>query len=399
MSFSLYIAKRYLLSKSSSNAINILTVIATLGVVVGSLALFLVLSVFSGLKSFSASFLSKTDSDIKITAKKGKTFEFNSSQDALLNQDQDIISYSKVLEERAFFKNKKKEQIAYLKGIDKNFTKVVQLDSTVFAGKWVDFESNSSVVGNGIATKLSLGVLNYGEPLQIFVPKSGTKYTTDPNKAFRFVNTQTVGLFSISEELDHKFVFVPLKVAQYLLSYKNNQIGALEIKTKPTQTAAVIKRLKQHWGKDFKVASREEQNAVFYKILNSEKLIAYLIFTLVLIIALFNVIGSIIMMILDKRKNLKTLSNLGARLPEIRRIFLLQGFLLSCFGLVLGTGMGTFFIFLQNKFQWFMITQYTAYPIEFQFKNLGIVSVTILSLSWLASKIASSRITKEFIEK
>lgn len=399
MSFSLYIAKRYLLSKSSSNAINILTVIATLGVVVGSLALFLVLSVFSGLKSFSASFLSKTDSDIKITAKKGKTFEFNSSQDALLNQDQDIISYSKVLEERAFFKNKKKEQIAYLKGIDKNFTKVVQLDSTVFAGKWVDFESNSSVVGNGIATKLSLGVLNYGEPLQIFVPKSGTKYTTDPNKAFRFVNTQTVGLFSISEELDHKFVFVPLKVAQYLLSYKNNQIGALEIKTKPTQTAAVIKRLKQHWGENFKIVSREEQNAVFYKILNSEKLIAYLIFTLVLIIALFNVIGSIIMMILDKRKNLKTLSNLGARLPEIRRIFLLQGFLLSCFGLVLGTGMGTFFIFLQNKFQWFMITQYTAYPIEFQFKNLGIVSVTILSLSWLASKIASSRITKEFIEK
>ncbi len=376
-----------------------MTVIATLGVVVGSLALFLVLSVFSGLKSFSASFLNKTDSDIKITAKKGKTFEFNSSQEALLNQDQDIISYSKVLEERAFFKNKKKEQIAYLKGIDKNFTKVVQLDSTVFAGKWVDFESNSSVVGNGIATKLSLGVLNYGEPLQIFVPKSGTKYTTDPNKAFRFVNTQTVGLFSISEELDHKFVFVPLKVAQYLLSYKNNQIGALEIKTKPTQTAAVIKRLKQHWGENFKVASREEQNAVFYKILNSEKLIAYLIFTLVLIIALFNVIGSIIMMILDKRKNLKTLSNLGARLPEIRRIFLIQGFLLSCFGLVLGTGMGTFFIFLQNKFQWFMITQYTAYPIEFQFKNLGIVSVTILSLSWLASKIASSRITKEFIEK
>lgn len=399
MSFSLYIAKRYLLSKSSSNAINILTVIATLGVVVGSLALFLVLSVFSGLKSFSASFLSKTDSDIKITAKKGKTFEFNSSHDTLLNQDQDIISYSKVLEERAFFKNKKKEQIAYLKGIDKNFTKVVQLDSTVFAGKWVDFESYSSVVGNGIATKLSLGVLNYGEPLQIFVPKSGTKYTTDPNKAFRFVNTQTVGLFSISEELDHKFVFVPLKVAQYLLNYKNHQIGALEIKTKPTQTAAVIKRLKQHWGEDFKVASREEQNAVFYKILNSEKLIAYLIFTLVLIIALFNVIGSIIMMILDKRKNLKTLSNLGARLPEIRRIFLLQGFLLSCFGLVLGTGIGTFFIFLQNKFQWFMITQYTAYPIEFQFKNLGIVSVTILSFSWLASKIASSRITKEFIEK
>ena len=397
MNFSLYIAKRYLLSKSSNNAINILTVIATIGVVIGTLALFLVLSVFSGLKSFSATFLNSTDPAIKVNVKKGKSFHLDASHISFLEQESDIISYSKIIEERAFFKNKQKEQIAHLKGIDTNFTKVVPMDSTVFAGRWVDFQSNSAVVGNGIATKLSLGILNYGEPLKIFVPKPGTKYTTDPSKAFRFINTQTVGLFSASEELDHKFVFVPLELAQRLLQYESNQIGAIEIKTKPAKTASVIKKLKQHWGEDFKIASREEQNSVFYKILNTEKLVAYLIFTLVLIIALFNVIGSIIMIILDKKKNLKTLSHLGADLKEIKNIFLVQGLLLSTFGLVLGTSLGTFFIFLQNKFDLFMITQSIAYPIEFQLKNLAIVAITILVLGGTASKIASGRITAKFI--
>ncbi len=397
MNFSLYIAKRYLLTKSSNNAINILTVIATLGVVVGSLALFLVLSVFSGLKTFSATFLNSTDPDIKISVQKGKSFHLDSSHVSFLEQENDIVSYSKIIEERAFFKNKQKEQIAHLKGIDKKYTHVVPMDSAVFAGKWIDFQSNSAVVGNGIATKLSLGILNYGEPLKIFVPKPGTKYTTDPSKAFRFINTQTVGLFSVSEELDHKFVYIPLELAQRLLQYESNQIGALEIKTKPAQIASVIEKLKQHWGQDFKIASREEQNSVFYKILNTEKLVAYLIFTLVLIIALFNVIGSIIMMILDKKKNLKTLSHLGADLKEIKNIFLIQGVLLSFFGLVAGTSLGTLFIFLQNKFHLFMITDSIAYPIEFQSKNLAIVSVTILLLGWVASKIASSRITDKFI--
>ena len=188
-----------------------------------------------------------------------------------------------------------------------------------------------------------------------------------------------------------------MELAQRLLQYESNQIGALEIKTKPAQIASVIEKLKQHWGQDFKIASREEQNSVFYKILNTEKLVAYLIFTLVLIIALFNVIGSIIMMILDKKKNLKTLSHLGADLKEIKNIFLIQGFLLSFFGLVAGTSLGTLFIFLQNKFHLFMITDSIAYPIEFQSKNLAIVSVTILLLGWVASKIASSRITDKFI--
>jgi lipoprotein-releasing system permease protein len=386
-----------LLSKSSNNAINILTLIATIGVIIGSLALFLVLSVFSGLKSFSTTFLNSTDPDIKVNVKKGKSFHLDASHISFLEQESDIISYSKIIEERAFFKNKQKEQIAHLKGIDKNFTKVVPMDSAVFAGKWVDFQSNSAVVGNGIATKLSLGILNYGEPLKIFVPKPGTKYTTDPSKAFGFINTQTVGLFSTSEELDHKFVFVPLELAQGLLQFESNQIGALEIKTKPAKTASVIEKLKQHWGEDFKIASREEQNSVFYKILNTEKLVAYLIFTLVLIIALFNVIGSIIMIIIDKKKNLKTLSHIGADLKEIKNIFLVQGLLLSTFGLVLGTSLGTFFIFLQNKLHLFMITNSIAYPIEFQFKNLAIVSVTMLFLGWVASKIASSRITDKFM--
>ncbi|MFC2127748.1 ABC transporter permease [Bacteroidota bacterium] len=397
MNFPLYIAKRYLLSKSSNNAINIITIIATIGVVVGSLALFLVLSVFSGLKTFSGNFLNASDADIKITALKGKSFLWTAQQEAVLEDSENIIAYSKVIEERAFFRYDKKEHIAYIKGVDSNFTKVIPIDSLVYAGKWLDFKKNTAVVGNGISSKLSLGILNYGESLSILVPKPGKKFITDPSKAFNLVHSQAVGIFSISEEQDNKYVYVPLTLAQQLLKFPKNKITSINLKTSPDRIESVISSLKTKLGDEFKIASKEEQNAVFYKILNTEKLVAYLIFTLVLIIALFNVIGSIIMMILDKKKNLQTLYNLGATLKDIKRIFLLQGFLLSIFGLVSGVGLGIILIVLQNKFQLFMITNTIAYPIEFQIKNLVIVCITITTLGILASKIASSRISKRLI--
>ncbi|WP_139957677.1 ABC transporter permease [Flavicella sediminum] len=397
MNFSLYIAKRYLLSKSSHNAINIITIIATIGVVIGSLALFLVLSVFSGLKTFSSSFLNATDADIVITPLKGKSFFWTTGQEAILKKNKDIIAYSKTIEERAFFRHDKKEHIAYIKGVDSNFTKVVRIDSLVYAGKWLDFNKNTSVVGNAISSKLSLGILNYGEPLSILVPKPGKKLIVDPSKAFRILHSQAVGIFSISEEQDNKYVYVPLKSAQQLLQFSNNQISAISIKTSPEKTASVIATLENTLGDKFKIASKEEQNAVFYKILNTEKLVAYLIFTLVLIIALFNVIGSIIMMILDKKKNLQTLYNLGATLKDIQQIFMLQGVLLSLFGLVVGVGLGIALIAAQNSFQLFMITNTIAYPIEFQIKNLAIVCTTIITLGIVASKIASSRISKKVL--
>lgn len=398
MNFSLYIAKRYLFSKSSNNAINIITKIASIGVVVGSLSLFIVLSVFSGLKTFSTNFLNTTDPNIRISANKGKSFDFNDIiQNALLNTE-GVISYTKVLEERAFFKHKNKEQIAYIKGVDSNYTKVVRIDTLIYSGKWIDFSKNTALVGNGIANKLSLGILNYGEALTVLVPKPGKNYISSPNKAFRSINVQAVGVFSISEELDHKFVFTSLDVSQRLLNYSNNRISAIDIKTNPDTTESVIKEIQEKLGPDFKIQSREELNAVFYKILNTEKLVAYLIFTLVLIIAIFNVIGSMIMMIIDKKANLKTLDNLGASIKDIRKIFIFQGFLLTIGGLVIGISIGSILIFIQNKYHLFMITYTIPYPISFQFSNLLIVCFTITSLGYIAARIASSRISKELID-
>ncbi|WP_152287003.1 ABC transporter permease [Flavicella marina] len=398
MNFSLYIAKRYLFSKSSNNAINIITKIASIGIVVGTLALFLVLSVFSGLKTFSAKFLNATDPNIRITAAQGKAFYFNDSIQNTLLSTKGIEAFSKVIEERAFFKRGEKIQIAYLKGIDRNYTNVVRIDTLIYSGNWLNYSKKTAVVGSKIANKLSLGVLNYGDPLTVLVPKPGKGYVSNPSKAFQKINVQPTGIFSVSEELDQKFVFTSLTDAQLLLNYPSNKISALDIKTSESTEASAISSLKSALGESYKIQSRDELNAVFYKILNTEKLVAYLIFTLVLIIAIFNVIGSMIMMILDKKSNLTTLFNLGAPVDEIRKIFIYQGFLISVGGLFVGVGLGSLLILLQNKFHLFMITPTIAYPIEFRFTNFAIVCVTITLLGYFASIIASSRISKELLE-
>ena len=398
MNFSLYIAKRYLFSKTSNNAINIITKIAGIGIIVGSLALFIVLSVFSGLKTFSTKFLNATDPNIRITSATGKSFEFSDTIETSLLSTEGIIAFSKVIEERAFFKHDKKEQIAFIKGVDSNYTKVVSIDTLIYSGKWLDFKKNTALVGNGIANKLSIGVLNYGDPLTILVPKPGKGYLTNPSKAFQKINVQAVGVFSISEELDHKFVFTPLPVSQKLLNYSENQISAIDIRTFPNTSGYCIKSLKKELGDNYKISSREELNSVFYKILNTEKMVAYLIFTLVLIIAIFNVIGSIIMMILDKKSNLTTLYNLGASIKEVRKIFIYQGFLLTFGSLLIGISLGSALIFFQNKYKLFMITSSIPYPIEFKLTNLLLVCITITLLGYVASIIASSRISKKLIE-
>lgn len=401
MNFPLYIAKRYLFSKSSNNTINIITLIATVGVIVGTLALFIVLSGFSGLREFSVGFLNISDPDIKITSEKGKSFLFNSKVEQAINNQKNIAFYSKVIEERAFFDFNNKTHIAYIKGVDTNYTQVNSIDTTVFIGTWLDKNIPSGVVvGNRISSTLSLGVFDFIEPLKIYVPKPGRGYITNPNKAFNQINTQPIGIFGLTEEIDRKFVFITLELAQELLSYKPEQLSAIEIKVDNIKNrAAVISNLKEELGSAYTIETREQLNAVFYKMLNTENLASYLIFTLILIIALFNVIGAIIMMILDKRDNLKTLYSLGATIKDIKRVFVLQGFLLSVLGLIIGLSAGIILVLLQKKYKLFMITQNLAYPVEFTFFNVFSVAITILILGYLASKIASSRISKTLIEK
>ena len=399
MNISAYIAKRYLFSKSSNNTINIITLIAAAGVIIGAMALFIVLSGFTGLRAFSIGFLNTADPDIKITAVKGKSFLFSEEIQQQIEQVEGIISYSKIIEERAFFDFNQKTHIAYIKGVDSNFVNVNSLDTTVYAGTWLDKNIPlGAVVGNGISEILSVGVFEFVEPLKIYVPKPGKGYITNPKNAFSKINTQPIGIFALTEEIDKKYTFISLELAQQLLNYKPNQISAIEIKIDSlSKSQTVIDNLTLSLGNNFSVKSREQQNAVFYKMLNTENLASYLIFTLIVIIALFNVIGAIIMMIIDKRDNLKTLYNLGATIKDIKRIFILQGFLLTSAGLFIGLFLGIFIVLLQKKFSFFMITPHLAYPVEFTYFNVFAVVVTLLTLGYFASKIASSRISEKLI--
>ena len=400
MNFSLYIAKRYLFTKTSNNAINIITIIASFGVIVGSLALFIILSGFSGLRTFSYSLLDASDPDIKITSTKGKSFVLTDAVSKKINQNLAIQASSKIIEERVFLEHNDKNEIAYIKGVQENYAQITSIDSSLYIGAWLDKEYiNTAVVGRTIAIKLSLGVRSFGAPLSIMVPKGGTGFI-NPNNAFYKTNVQIVGLYTGTEEFESKFVFVNLEEARNLLRFKENQITGLELKLKNAlDSENVAEELRNSLGDTFKVQTKEQLNEVFYKVINTENFVSYLIFTLIVIIALFNVIGTIIMMIIDKKQNLKTLFNLGTTVKEIKRIFIYQGFLLTFFGMLVGLTLGVILVLLQNQYGLFMITESLAYPVELQFSNLLIVVCTITTLGFLAAKIASSRISKEFIEQ
>ncbi|MEN8187848.1 MAG: FtsX-like permease family protein [Bacteroidota bacterium] len=399
LNFSLYIAKRYLVSKSSNNAINIITIIATLGVIVSAVALFIVLSVFSGLKNFSLNFIRAADPDLKISVVNGKSFFFNDTIEDVLLKDK-IADYTRVIEERAFFNYNEKSHIAIIKGVDSNYLHVNRLDTAVYLGEWLRYDAKyTSVVGSGVANLLSVGAYDFLESLKIFVPKPGEGYITNPKTAFSKVNTQPIGIYKLTDDHDKKYVFANLELTQELLNYKPDQITAVEIKlAEDADVDEIQTELQNQLGSDFRVQTREQLNSVFYKMLNTENLVSYLVFTLILIIALFNVIGAIVMMIIDKKANLKTLFHLGAPVKEIRKIFVLQGFLLTLFGLFVGLLLAIPFIILQKKYGFIMITQSLAYPVEFYLSNVLIVIITIVVLGYVAAKIASARISAKLVE-
>ena len=395
----MYIAKRYLGSKSSNNAINIITLIATLGVIVSAIALFIVLSVFSGLKDFSLSFIRTADPDLKITSAEGKSFLFDENIEKVLLREK-IAAYSKVIEERVFLSYGEKSHVASIKGVDANYLLVNRLDTAVYFGNWVNYDAKYTVViGSAISSALSVGSYDFLESLKIYVPKPGKGYITNPKTAFNQVGAQTIGIYRLTDDIDKKFVYSNLSLAQDLLSYSENQISAIELKLiEGASVKDMQDELKESLGNGFEVKTRQQLNSVFYKMLNTENLVSYLVFTLILMIALFNVIGAIVMMIIDKRENLKTLFHLGSSVRDIRKIFVFQGFLLTLFGLFVGLLLAIPFVLLQKKYGFIMITQSLAYPVEFKFINVMLVIITIVILGYLAAKIASARISKKLVE-
>nr|WP_314838455.1 FtsX-like permease family protein [uncultured Flavobacterium sp.] len=399
MNFPLYIAKRYLKSNSKNNAINIINRIASLGIIVGAMALFVVLSVFSGLKVFSLSFANDIDPDLKIGATLGKSFFVLPGQEKQIKKIDGIVSYSKIIEERVLFTFDGKQEVATLKGVDHNFNKVNALDKKLFNGQWLSPDTYQVVVGYGIAQKFSMGLLDFNNQLEVLVPKPGKGAIENPEQAFNKTVVIPVGIYNINDDLDSKYVFADLGLAQELLEYKPNQVSGIEFKvSKTADEKAITSQLNSIFSHKITVKNRAQLNEALYKMLNTENIAVYLIFTLVIVVALFNLIGALIMMILDKKGNLKTLYNLGTEIKDLRKIFLLQGTLLSVFGGIIGLTIGIVIVLLQEYFQLIMITPTLAYPVVFSLENVLIVMGTIVSLGFIASLIASSRVSKRLLE-
>ena len=398
MNFSLYIAKRYLFSKSKNNAINIISRIAAAGIVISAMSLFVVLSVFSGLRDFSTQFTNSLDPDLKLNATTGKSFTISVKQTVQLKALPEITNFSKIIEERVLFNFVDKQMVTYLKGVDSNFVYVNGSSKKLFSGFWLKPDTYQVVIGYGIATKLSLGLLDFNNQFEVYVPKPGKGTIENEEDAFNKSVLIPVGIYNISDDLDSKYVFADLKLTQDLLQYSSNQVSGIEIKLKPNSDKdAAIQSITAIFNNKVQVKTREQLNETMYKMLNTENVAVYLIFTLVIIIALFNLIGALIMMILDKKNNLKTLTYLGAEVASLRSVFLLHGVLLSFIGGVFGILLGIGIVIFQQQTNFIMVSESLPYPVIFNFFNLFVVLATIVLLGLAASLIASSRVTKKLL--
>ncbi|GAA3642483.1 ABC transporter permease [Flavivirga jejuensis] len=398
MHFPLYIAKRYLRSKSSNNAINFITIIAVIGVILGAASLFIVLSGFAGLKDFTLEFSSIVDPDLKAEASIGKSFILTKDDISKLHDLEDIALFSKIIEERVAIASNDKNYLAVIKGVDEHYQNVVNIDSKIDQGNWLDQKSNQIVVGWGVSRNLSLGILDFTKTVSIYVPKPGKGQITSVENAFNTVKAVNVGVFYINEKLNDTYVYASIDLAKNLLNYKPNQVSALEFKlNEGVDEDAAKQKIQAVLGDKVILKNRAQLNDALYKMLNTENLAVYLIFTLVLIIAFFNVIGSLIMMMLDKKRSLSTLFNMGATIKDIRKIFFFQGSLMSIIGGFIGLGAALIIAVLQKTFDLVMITASLAYPVAIKVENFFIVFITISVLGIIASKIASVRISKSLV--
>ncbi len=397
MNFPFYIAKRYVRAKSSQNAVNIINFITFLVIVIGAAALFIVLSGFAGLKTFSLSFSETFDPELKAVPASGKYFVLTPAQAAQLKEVEGVAFFSKELEERVYLTHKQKSHVAWIKGVDTTYAQATQIDSALYWGSW-EIANQQGVIGLGIANLLGLTINDYRYPLIVLAPKPGKGSPSLQAKPYNELPLVMSGVYAVEENLDKKYVFTDLPLVQALLERSEEEISGINFKLLPdTDMAAIRPQLQGVLGSSVLLKSRQELNSTLYRMLNTENLATYLIFTLVLIIALFNVVGAIIMMILDKQQNSRTLYSLGTTIKEIRQIYFLQGLLVTGFGGLLGVFLASVLIWSQMAFGWLKITPSLAYPVEYKGENVLLVLATILVLGFLASKIASSRVNKKLL--
>jgi len=405
VNLSFYIARRYLLGKKSRNAINIISGISVFGVTVGTMALVIVLSVFNGFDEVVKSLFRAFDPDIKISAVEGKTFVPDESVAEKIRSLPGVEALSEVLEENVLLLYGDNQHIATIKGVDESFVQVTGIDSMIYDGsmKLKDRNRPYAVVGQGVAYNLRIG-LSFVDPLFVYTIDRKAKINmAQPEESIRRDFIYPSGIFAIEQDFDSRYIIVPIEFVRELLSY-DREISFMEIKLNPRYPADKVQSaITSIAGNDFLVRNREQQNAVFYRVMKSEKWAIFLILTFILIIASFNIIGSLSMLIIDKKKDIVTLRNMGATNSLIERVFLAEGWLISVVGSLLGLTLGTGFSWIQQRFGLIRLQGsgtfvIDSYPVKIEGVDIFLIWITVLLIGVIAARYPVKQISSKYLK-
>lgn len=409
MNFPFYIARRYLFSKKSHNAINVISAISVCGVALATLALVCTLSVFNGFQDLVTTFFTAFDPQLKITAVRGKVFDGQDKRVLQLKKMPDVEVYSESLEDNVMVQYQGRQAMAVVKGVEDNFDQLTPIDSILFGRG--DLLLHDEVVDYAIPGIQLLSTLGSGirflDPLEIYAPRRGAKVNmANPSTAFVTSNLFSSGLvFAVNQEkYDASYILTSIDFARRLFQY-TTEVSAINLKLKAgADTDAVKKHIQDLLGDDFLVQDRYEQQADTYRIMEIEKLISYLFLTFILMIACFNVIGSLSMLIIDKRDDVVTLRNLGASDRQIVRIFLFEGRMISFFGAFAGVVLGLLLCWLQQEYGLIALGSsgsfvVDAYPVSVHASDVLLIFITVLLIGFLSVWYPVRFLSKRLLNK
>lgn len=410
MNLPFYIARRYLFSKKKHNAINIISGISVCGVALATLALVCTLSVFNGFQDMVAGFFTAFDPELKITIREGKAFEPQGAAFQEVRSLPEIGVWTETLEENAMVQYKDRQAMAIIKGVEDNFEELTSIDSLLYgAGEFILHDSivDYGVLGVELISELGTG-LQFVDPLQVYAPKRNVRVNmANPSASFNRDYLFSPGVVFVvnQQKYDARYILTSLSFARNLFNY-DTEVSAVELKLKPgTDVTAVQRKIARILGDEFVVLDRYEQQADVFRIMEIEKFISYLFLTFILAIACFNVIGSLSMLILDKREDVETLRNLGADDRLIARIFLFEGRLISLFGALSGIVLGLLLCYIQQRFGIIFLGGgngsfiVDAYPVSVHVTDVVLIFITVITVGFLSVWYPVHYLTRRLLKK
>lgn len=394
----LFIAKRYLFGKKSRNVINYISVISVVVVAIVTMALFVALSVFNGLQGLVKGMYDSFDPDLKITAVKGKVFVPDARFEKI-KHIQGVISYSEAVEEDVLLKYTDKQFIGRIKGVSETYNATNNLEKHLIFGKYLlgDTIVSYGMVGQGLAYYLSIG-LQLIEPIHVYIPSRLAGPMAAPDQAYKQLSVFPVGVFQTQQDIDGRYLVTSIEMVRKMLDY-TKEVSGIELKVDEDSRNEIKSQIKEIIGTSYLVKDREEQHEFVFKVLKSEKWGVFMIVSFILLIASFNVVGSLTMLIIDKKKDIGILKSMGANDKLIKRIFLFEGWMISLLGAFIGLLLGVFLCWLQSKYGLLAFSQsgsfvVDAYPVTMLWSDGINVLLVVSVIGFIAAYIPVRQITK-----